>query len=479
MQGFKDAGDFYAHVHKDLDAYRQFAKTVDPQDVTKLTAAEAYATGKRALQALRLRGRRGAPRPGRERPGHAARDPRERPDGLRDLRGAARQLRFRPQRRPDGHRHDEECRPEGAGRASSSPRSPSPRTSRARLSPPTSKFAEGTSQVSVPRRRSTASSPDSRPPSRSHEAIRARPRRARRRGSDARRGRRTARSEDAPEGAGVARRRRRRRRGTLTVRARLATGWHVNSHKPSEDYLIADGGQARAVRRACDSGSRGTRRASSQKFAFSGDAALGLRGGVRRRGSRRVERPRRLRPSRARSSTRPATTPSAWHRPRVTFRSELAASPPAAAGASALPDRRRRPPVGGPPARGLRARRRGVRGLRRPPEAPRPGRRAPAALRLGPRAEPDAVRLSRDSADGQLLRRPVAGPEPPHAAARLGLRPRHGDDVLRARRRGRALRPALRRRAPVAVGPRRRRARARRCWRSRCSASTTSGCRPR
>ena len=27
--------------------------------------------------------------------------------------------------------------------------------------------------------------------------------------------------------------------GTLTIRARLAEGWHVNSHKPSEDYLIA------------------------------------------------------------------------------------------------------------------------------------------------------------------------------------------------------------------------------------------------
>jgi thioredoxin:protein disulfide reductase len=27
-------------------------------------------------------------------------------------------------------------------------------------------------------------------------------------------------------------------RGTLTIRARLASGWHVNSHQPSEDYLI-------------------------------------------------------------------------------------------------------------------------------------------------------------------------------------------------------------------------------------------------
>ena len=34
----------------------------------------------------------------------------------------------------------------------------------------------------------------------------------------------------APTGAG---------KGTLSIRARLESGWHVNSHKPSEDYLIA------------------------------------------------------------------------------------------------------------------------------------------------------------------------------------------------------------------------------------------------
>src|SRR5215831_10888196 len=28
-------------------------------------------------------------------------------------------------------------------------------------------------------------------------------------------------------------------KGTLSVRARLESGWHVNSHKPSEDFLIA------------------------------------------------------------------------------------------------------------------------------------------------------------------------------------------------------------------------------------------------
>jgi tetratricopeptide (TPR) repeat protein len=50
MQGFKDAGDFYTHAHRDIDAYRKFAKVVDSQDVPTLSAAEAYSTG-RALYA--------------------------------------------------------------------------------------------------------------------------------------------------------------------------------------------------------------------------------------------------------------------------------------------------------------------------------------------------------------------------------------------------------------------------------------------
>jgi len=50
MQGFKDAQDFYTHAHRDLDAYRKFAKEVDGQDVATLSAAEAYSTG-RALYA--------------------------------------------------------------------------------------------------------------------------------------------------------------------------------------------------------------------------------------------------------------------------------------------------------------------------------------------------------------------------------------------------------------------------------------------
>jgi len=45
MQGFRDAPDFYAHVHTDLDQYRKFAKSVDAQDVPRLPAAEAFQTG--------------------------------------------------------------------------------------------------------------------------------------------------------------------------------------------------------------------------------------------------------------------------------------------------------------------------------------------------------------------------------------------------------------------------------------------------
>jgi tetratricopeptide (TPR) repeat protein len=46
VQGFRSAPDFYSHVHKDLDTYRKFARTVDDQDVGKLSAEEAYTTGK-------------------------------------------------------------------------------------------------------------------------------------------------------------------------------------------------------------------------------------------------------------------------------------------------------------------------------------------------------------------------------------------------------------------------------------------------
>ena len=45
MNGFKDAPDFYAHVHKDLDLYRQFEKKLAGQNVDTLTANEALATG--------------------------------------------------------------------------------------------------------------------------------------------------------------------------------------------------------------------------------------------------------------------------------------------------------------------------------------------------------------------------------------------------------------------------------------------------
>jgi tetratricopeptide (TPR) repeat protein len=45
MDGFKDAPEFYEHVHKDLAAYRQFAKKLDAQSVDTLSASEAFALG--------------------------------------------------------------------------------------------------------------------------------------------------------------------------------------------------------------------------------------------------------------------------------------------------------------------------------------------------------------------------------------------------------------------------------------------------
>jgi hypothetical protein len=50
MQGFKNAPDFYAHAHQDLDAYRLFARRVDAQDVPKLPAAQALETGRELFQ---------------------------------------------------------------------------------------------------------------------------------------------------------------------------------------------------------------------------------------------------------------------------------------------------------------------------------------------------------------------------------------------------------------------------------------------
>jgi tetratricopeptide (TPR) repeat protein len=46
VEGFRDAPDFYGHARKDLDAYRQFARRIDAQDISKLPAAEAFATGR-------------------------------------------------------------------------------------------------------------------------------------------------------------------------------------------------------------------------------------------------------------------------------------------------------------------------------------------------------------------------------------------------------------------------------------------------
>jgi len=50
MQGFLSAPDFYAHIEKDLAAYRAFAKKIDAQDVANLPATEAVETGRDLLR---------------------------------------------------------------------------------------------------------------------------------------------------------------------------------------------------------------------------------------------------------------------------------------------------------------------------------------------------------------------------------------------------------------------------------------------
>lgn len=43
-QGFKNQRDFFTHIHKSLDDYRGWAKTIEAQDVPTLPAAEAYSS---------------------------------------------------------------------------------------------------------------------------------------------------------------------------------------------------------------------------------------------------------------------------------------------------------------------------------------------------------------------------------------------------------------------------------------------------
>ena len=73
VEGFKNAPDFYRHVHKDLDEYRKFARRIESQDVATLSADEAYATGRelyarRDIEAARPRLKRASvapdPKPG-------------------------------------------------------------------------------------------------------------------------------------------------------------------------------------------------------------------------------------------------------------------------------------------------------------------------------------------------------------------------------------------------------------------------------
>jgi tetratricopeptide (TPR) repeat protein len=46
MQGFQNAPEFYAHVRRDVDAYRAFARTIDAQNVAALPAADALQSGR-------------------------------------------------------------------------------------------------------------------------------------------------------------------------------------------------------------------------------------------------------------------------------------------------------------------------------------------------------------------------------------------------------------------------------------------------
>jgi thioredoxin-related protein len=46
VEGFSSAPDFYAHVKSEMASYKAFARKVEAQDISKLSASEAFDTGK-------------------------------------------------------------------------------------------------------------------------------------------------------------------------------------------------------------------------------------------------------------------------------------------------------------------------------------------------------------------------------------------------------------------------------------------------
>ena len=50
IEGFTTTEDFYSHVRQDLDTYRAFARKVEAQDIPRLSAREAFETGKELYQ---------------------------------------------------------------------------------------------------------------------------------------------------------------------------------------------------------------------------------------------------------------------------------------------------------------------------------------------------------------------------------------------------------------------------------------------
>jgi thioredoxin-related protein len=52
VEGFRNAPEFYEHIHRDLDAYRSFAKQIEQQDIAHLPAREALETGRQLYDRL-------------------------------------------------------------------------------------------------------------------------------------------------------------------------------------------------------------------------------------------------------------------------------------------------------------------------------------------------------------------------------------------------------------------------------------------
>ena len=269
MQGFKDANDFYAHAHKDIDAYRKFALAGRRAGRQDPLGRGGVLDRPRALRALRLRrrGRSGSS----ARPTRPGVTPEMRESALLGLAAAERQL---------GHMNAAR----GAAQKVVATTKNADQKERAELFLAELALAENKPGDALAAYRKFAKD---HPNSPYLEKVRGFIAKLEAGGAQVVKRALTAafalawalvaaaRADGPPDpasllkvtaavapGASAT-------QGTLVVHAKLAAGWHVNSHHALGGLPHRDGRHARSGARASGSASRSIPEGKSQKFAFS------------------------------------------------------------------------------------------------------------------------------------------------------------------------------------------------------------------